>query len=230
MLEKNWKKTLSKNIDKVAGKHIADCIMDKVNKTNNSDDPEETIEWINQVISSMKTQLTTDQISDVFYGCSCRYPMGKLLQARQVFLKNECIDDVLSELQNQFESSLRDGMLFEPEVVNWILQNGMGVAGNRKGNQIFVTKVPKSGNLRKYITEEQPQAQRNLYCHCSRISDALAMGITVSEDYCLCGAGFYRFIWETILQQKVDVKIVETICSGGNVCSFRIQLPESISV
>jgi len=44
--------------------------------------------------------------------------------------------------------------------------------------------------------------QRQYYCHCPRIRDVLKGGETIPVLYCYCGAGFYKGIWEEILQKQ----------------------------
>jgi predicted hydrocarbon binding protein len=41
--------------------------------------------------------------------------------------------------------------------------------------------------------------------------------------YCQCGAGFYRGIWETILERPVRVEVLESVLSGGDVCRVAVQ-------
>jgi predicted hydrocarbon binding protein len=49
----------------------------------------------------------------------------------------------------------------------------------------------------------------------------------VSTTYCYCGAGFYKGIWEEILQRPVEVEVLESVLSGGEVCKIIIYLPEN---
>ena len=50
------------------------------------------------------------------------------------------------------------------------------------------------------------------------------------EEYCYCGAGFYKGIWETILGEQVRVEVLESVMMGGDVCKIAIHLPESITI
>jgi len=49
-------------------------------------------------------------------------------------------------------------------------------------------------------------------------------------EYCYCGAGFYKGIWETILREPVRVEVLESVMHGGDVCKIAIHLPESITI
>ena len=74
------------------------------------------------------------------------------------------------------------------------------------------------------MKEEDPDKQREYYCHCPRIREMLRTGETLSAAYCYCGAGFYKKIWEEILQQPVKVEVLESLLKGDSVCKFAIHL------
>jgi len=50
--------------------------------------------------------------------------------------------------------------------------------------------------------------------------------LMISTTYCYCGAGFYKGIWEEILQRPVEVEVLESVLSGGEVCKIVIHLPD----
>jgi hypothetical protein len=52
----------------------------------------------------------------------------------------------------------------------------------------------------------------------------IRQGDTISPTYCYCGAGFYRGIWEEILQRPVEIEVLETVLKGDAVCRFAIRL------
>ncbi|NOQ23304.1 MAG: hypothetical protein GQ565_11745 [Candidatus Aegiribacteria sp.] len=222
-----WIDKLAESIQKVADEKIEELVMQDIRDIE-PQDIHETVSLINEILDRMNQHLSPDQIADVLYGCSCRYPYEKLLRVREAYALNQSIDDSITVLQEQSENSLREGMLFPSEIVDRILQMNWGVAGRREGNRIFVTKIPRSGNLRKYMTEQDPVKKRELYCHCSILDKAVEENLSIPVSYCLCGAGFYRYIWETILEKTVQVEVLETVCSGGNKCSFSIILPDSV--
>ncbi len=55
--------------------------------------------------------------------------------------------------------------------------------------------------------------------------DALRLREPLSRTYCYCGAGFYKGIWEEILQVPVEVEVLESVLAGGEVCRIAISLP-----
>ena len=161
----------------------------------------------------------------ILAGCACQYPMDALQEMRKAYQETGDISLVHDMLQGQFESFLRDTLHLDDGLVAAIVERGWGSAGVRRGSTVIATKIPKSGNLLEYIRETDPARKRALYCHCPRIRDALLSSVAISATYCYCGAGFYKGIWEEILQQPVKVELLETVLQGDEVCKFAVCLP-----
>jgi predicted hydrocarbon binding protein len=50
------------------------------------------------------------------------------------------------------------------------------------------------------------------------------------QTYCYCGAGFYQGIWEKVLDEPVQVEVLESVMTGGDVCQIAVELPQSVSL
>ena len=46
----------------------------------------------------------------------------------------------------------------------------------------------------------------------------------VSDEVCNCSLGWQKQTFETVLEKKVDVRIIESIIRGGKKCSFEIKI------
>jgi hypothetical protein len=158
--------------------------------------------------------------------CSCPYPRSKLQDLRELYERTGDLDEVIKRLQQQLEDSLRRGMLFEDEIWEKIEELGWGVAGHREGNRIIITKIPKSGNIREYFSTSDPRRRRELYCHCPRVRQAAALGMELPIEYCICGAGYYAQIWDSIIGGNVKVRVLESVAAGGDKCTFEVEIPE----
>jgi len=120
---------------------------------------------------------------------------------------------------------LREVLELEEELVETIVEKGWGLAGRRKGKTITATKIPKSGYLREYFNETDPEKKRKLYCHCPRVRDEVGSEPILPIEYCYCGAGFYKGIWEEILGEQVEVEMLESVMKGDEVCTIAVHLP-----
>jgi predicted hydrocarbon binding protein len=113
-------------------------------------------------------------------------------------------------------------------MITEIINRGWGLAGIIDGDSVIATKIPKSGFLVAYFNETDPQKKRQYYCHCPRVREVIQHGETLPKIYCYCGAGYYKGIWEEILQKPVQVEVIESVLEGGEVCKISIHLPQGV--
>ncbi len=222
----SWQKKLYGSLRAYCGRDVADRIMNGYTSITSENETDEIITWTAETIRKIEEECSPEMLHGIMIACSCPYPRTKLQKLRRLYVETEDIDKVIKALQQQLEDSLRKGMLIEDEIVSKLVEWGWGVAGKRDGNLITITKIPKSSNLRQYMNETDPQIKRELYCHCPRVRQAVRLGIELPLSYCLCGAGYYLQIWETILEKKVRVEVLESVCSGGDKCTITVHLPQ----
>jgi predicted hydrocarbon binding protein len=144
---------------------------------------------------------------------------------RKAYEETRDIDLVHTMLQEQFEASLKNSLNLDEELIEEIVGRGWGLAGVKKNNTILATKIPKSGNLVSYMKETDPEKKRQYYCHCARVRDIIKSSETISPTYCYCGAGYYKGIWEEILQEPIEVEVLESVLNGDELCKIAIYLP-----
>jgi predicted hydrocarbon binding protein len=176
-------------------------------------------------MNDVDTLLDEDIRIQVLTGCACRYPTEDLLSIRERFLETRDMDEVIAMLQERFVMFLREEIRLPDAMVEIVVANRWGLAGEREGNTIIATKIPKSGNLQAYLEESDSEKKRALYCHCPRIRDIVNRPEPISATYCYCGGGFYKSLWEDILQESVEVELLRSVLQGDDVCSFAIHLP-----
>lgn len=186
-----------------------------------------TPDWAAVLVGLLRERMSEEHLTRALQAGSCRRPAPLIEEARRAWTESGNLDRVLDVLRDQMIRALRDGMLFEEDLVGRVVGEGWGLAGRRDGSRILVTKIPRSGNLRAYLEETDRERSRGLYCHCPWVASAREAGVETPEEHCLCGAGFYRHLWEGILGTRVEVEILGTICSGADACSFAIHLPGS---
>jgi predicted hydrocarbon binding protein len=174
--------------------------------------------------------VTEEERKAIMTGCACQYPTSALQDIRAAYEESAGDIDLAHRLlQERFEAFLVESLALEDELVEEIVGRGWGLAGILQGDTIIATKIPKSGYLVEYMEETDPGRRRELYCHCPRIRDVLqtshpASSGALGETYCYCGAGFYKGIWEEILQAPVDVEVLESVLKGDDVCKIAIRV------
>lgn len=185
----------------------------------------EVIAWTRQAIGLLEDCLPDSQVGDILTSCACHYPKEALRPLRELYKQNGDISEIHAILQAEFRQFLKGSLSLNEEEIESVLSRGWGLAGMLEGNTVTATKIPKSGYLKAYLNEQDPLRRREMYCHCPRVREAVRLKAGLPIAYCYCGAGFYKDIWETILDQPVAVKVRSSVLHGDESCTIEITLP-----
>lgn len=223
--ERAWLAKFSNCLDETVGEEVRKKVMEGSKTLSSQSSRRDVIAWSKQAMERLDSLVDEGQRRTIMTGCACQYPKSDLQEIRKRYEATGDIGLAHQMLQEQFESFLRSGLKLSDEMVKEIVSKGWGSAGVQKGDTIIATKIPKSGYLVEYMEETDPEKKRQLYCHCPRIRNVLETSETISPTYCYCGAGFYKGIWEEILQKPVEVEVLESVLKGDDVCKIAVYLP-----
>jgi len=208
--EKYWLNKFSKCLDEIAGEDIRKEILAGSENFTDQTGINEKFKWSREAIEKLDSNVDEEKRIDIMAGCACQYPKEELQEIKEKCEETKDLDLAHQMLQEKFENFLKNNLKLNEEYFNFI-------------------KIPKSGYLIEYMKESDPDKKKAHYCHCPRIRDALKTpGARISPTYCYCGAGFYKGIWEEILQKPVKVEVLESVLNGGNVCKIAIHLPPDL--
>lgn len=89
------------------------------------------------------------------------------------------------------------------------------------------TEVRREGNTVyfQYGSSEQNSHGLRLldgYCMCPLVESGPSI---LSPTYCQCSAGYVKELFDRMTGQSVQVKVLESLRTGGKLCRFRIELP-----
>jgi len=223
-----WLDKFCNCLDEAAGEKVRTQVM--VGSEGFSEDTSrgEVIAWTQEAMGRLESLLDDSQCRAVMTGCACQYPKSDLQDVREAYEASGDVDLAHRMLQEKFEEFLINVLNLSDEHFEAVVSRGWGLAGIKEGDTITATKIPKSGFLVRYLDECDPQKKREYYCHCPRVRDAVGHGETLPLIYCYCGAGFYKGIWEEILQEPVEVEVLDSVLQGGEVCTIAVHLPPSV--
>lgn len=222
--ERLWRGKFVRCLDELVGPELRGEIARGWDEPIAPPEPGEVIAWTQAAMQRLESLVDEPTRQEVMARCACLYPPEDLQDIRRAYQQSGDIDLAQRMLRERFEAFLRNTLNLDDGLIQDIIGRGWGPAGVRQGELIIATKIPKSGNLVKYIEESDPQVKRQLYCHCPRIRQAISAGAQVPAVYCYCGAGFYRGIWEEITQRPVQVDVLESVLQGDEVCRVAIRL------
>ncbi len=194
------------------------------------------VEWTVAAMEIVADEAGASALDNILTRCACSYPEVSLEEVRELFRQTADLPLVHRRLQEQFLREIRPYKQLDNRHMQCIIDEGMGMAGTLTmteeadpgGFLIRATKIPKE--FRRWFDEPDRLKRRQLYCHCPRIRDAVipnGESSRLSMQYCLCGAGFYRHLWEFVLERPVSVSVTEAVLTGGDHC--RIEIVGSVS-
>ncbi|MBD3399320.1 MAG: hypothetical protein GF399_03205 [Candidatus Coatesbacteria bacterium] len=111
-----------------------------------------------------------------------------------------------------------DGVLAAMREANAVEGRKLYPAFERRGATVAVTKPPRDPAA--YEQAATPLEKRRAACFCPL---AAAGAETLPEEYCYCGAGWSKIIWEFILERSVEVEVSGSLMAGDEACSFIIR-------
>jgi len=89
----------------------------------------------------------------------------------------------------------------------------------RDGNIIYETKAPADAEA--FASARTPYEKQVAGCYCPLARAAVT---AVPQPYCYCGGGWYKGIWEFILERPVRIEVAASIMQGDEACVFRVYL------
>jgi predicted hydrocarbon binding protein len=89
-----------------------------------------------------------------------------------------------------------------------------------EGNVVVEVKAPADAEA--FAKAQTPDEKRVAYCHCPL---ARAAKRPLPRPYCCCGGGWYRGIWEFIIEKPVRAELIKSVMSGDEHCAFAVHLP-----
>lgn len=222
--EKAWQTKLQRALHEHTCAHPGTGWIEGGDVLSSTSDRGQVIAWTRDLLEKMEARLACDVCRDVLTSCACQYPREQLQDVRQCYQQSGSYQLAHQMLQSRFEEFLRRTLHLSDQASEEIIRLGWGLAGILQGKTIIATKIPKSGNLAAYFREIEPTTKRELYCHCPRVRETIALGETLPALYCYCGAGFYQGIWEEILQAPVKVEVLHSVLAGDDTCTIAVYL------
>lgn len=196
----NHLEKLAKNVEKLAGKRVREEVMTGSEHLSADSSPVETTAWFRGALERLEAAVDPETARQIMSQCSCVFPREKLKKYQAQYAQSKNIEDIIVKMKD------------DPYMPNF----------EKQGDVLYVTKVPREAD--KYEKAVTLEEKRLYYCHCPWISFGTEK---ISATYCYCGSGWFKQIWEGILETPVRVEILETLVGGDEVCKFAIYLPRS---
>ncbi len=200
----SWNDLLAENLERVLGAEARKEVMAGSDQVSAETSMDKRAQWIKSAMDRLDQLAGKEQRYDIVSSCAHIFPRERIDKLRAIYQQSQDVDKVL-------QTMCEDTFWFEEPI--------------RKGNVIHATKNPfDSEAFKKAKTEAE---KRRAYCHCNMIKNHLdEMNVT----FCHCGAGWYRQLWEGILEKPVRIELMKSLVKGDDVCQVAIHLPQAEQV
>jgi hypothetical protein len=204
-----WLKRLSENIHRLSGEAVRKKVMKDSEQLGANSKTDEMAAWF-QVAMTRLDALVEDDVRQRIMMESCPdVPPKTRIQTLGAKYKALGNLDALIQFMHQ-DTSWRGVSWYEYPV--------------RKGNVVYVKKVAYNPQGCQAATSRGEK--RLNYCHCAIARALMRSGKQISPTFCYCGAGWYKRLWEGILEKPIEkIEMLQSVCQGDEVCEFAIHLP-----
>ncbi len=204
LIQHEWDRLLGEGVENALGAAARRQVMEGIEQITPDSTLDVYTEWIRGAMQRLDS-LTDDPGTkyQVLSCCAHVFPNERIAHLRSLYEQRRDIDDVLREMYT-------DPAWYEDPV--------------RRANVLYMRKVPFDPE--GYEKGSTPAERRKAYCHCAFVRPYLdQMPSRMSPTFCWCGSGWYRRLWEGILDQPVRIQQVETLLQGSDECRLTVVLP-----
>jgi hypothetical protein len=139
--------------------------------------------------------------------CPHTYPRSRVQKLKEQYKKLGNIDKLLEIMRN--DRSYKGASYYD--------------CPTRKGNIIYMTKVPYDPQAHK--NAKTKQEKQLAYCHCPWGKAAITDNVKVTPLFCYCSASWDKQLLEGILGKEVKAELVECLLRGDECCTHAYHLP-----
>ena len=204
LVKHEWDRLLAEGVEQNLGAVARQQVMEGIEQIAPGSPLETYTEWICSAMDRLDS--LTDDPQEKYRVLSCCahvFPAERIQHLRAIYERRREIDDVLHEMY-------KDPDWYEDPI--------------RRGNVLHMRKVPYDPE--GYREGATPVERRRAYCHCAFVRPYLdQVPSKMSPTFCWCGSGWYRRLWEGILEQPIQIDHVETLLKGHDQCTLTITLP-----
>lgn len=186
------------------------------------------------IVGRMEAELPYKTCREVLTWNYHKVPAAAFKDAKERFEKAATIDEYLQgehkELVKELEACMKEGRVWyeqqiTPEVLEFVKANQEICTGIRKGDKIYVTKIPYAPP--QFLAETDPVMKRYYACHCPLVRMSLREGKSrIPSTFCYCSAGFEKVKFEAVFGELVEVELLESPLKGNMRCRFAIKIPK----
>ncbi len=227
--------TMADRLANIEGEVVRSRVMDGVTVPAEGSQPEAYPAVTARFVEALKAEVGPDKAKRVLSWNVHGIPAAAFALDKKRFLELGSIDEWLSDYHRRKVEILRrhaeDGTLwFEQKitmaVVDFVEERPEILGGVRKGDTIYITKIPYDPD--RYLRATDKLERRRLACHCPLASASITeKGAGVPPLWCACSAGYVKFLFDVVFEKETEAVVLDSVLSGGELCRFAVRIPSA---
>ena len=219
-------------VQRIIGEEKAKIIREEIDLPKLGTPIKEMPIYTKNMLEVFDKYLSPDQIKKSLSDNHHQIPKEAFVSEKVLYEAALSLDDYLKDLHlrkvKELEEHLKENRVWfeqeiNDEVINFVKSNQEILSAVRKGNQLFITKIPY--DTKAYLSADNDEDKKYYLCHCPFIRSIFNEGeLKVSPTWCNCSGGFTKFPFEVIFDQELDITCIETPLKGDDLCRFVISL------
>jgi len=224
--------SIAARLESIAGKAVRDEVFQGIAMPPLGSPPEAYPATTRLLMERLEQHLPPEQAHQVLAGNHHGIPVESFLKHKEWFEELQSIDGFLKKVHDEavaeLERYLQEGRIWyeqemTPEVVEYVRSNQEILSAVRKGDRLYLTKIPYAG--KEYLLEQDPVMKRYYACHCPLARQAILMNdVDVPPDWCYCSGGFQKLMFDVVFEEETEVELLESALAGDMRCRFAIKI------
>jgi hypothetical protein len=203
-----WIEKFAESIDRFADETVRKEVMEASGKLGSGSSSSQKAEWIRKAMEKLEASVDKETIKKIMIAtCPHTYPRRRVQKLKERYKELGNIDKLLEIMRN--DRSYKGASYYDYPT--------------RKGNTIYMTKVPFNPQAHKKAKTKQEK--QLTYCHCPWVKAAITSKEKVTPFFCYCSASWNKQLLEGILEKNVIAKLVECLLRGDDCCTHAFPLP-----
>ncbi len=221
-----------KRLERKKGSEMAKTILGNFEPPYLGVPPTRLPDYVNQLMTILEANLNEEDTEDVLAGNNHGLSEESMIEEKIEYEKSANFETYLKERHDRKVKELTEHyeqnkvwyeQIITPEVIDFVSSNQEVLSAVIKEDKLCITKIPY--DTLAYLNATNNTDKKYYGCHCPFAREAIKEGRTdINPRFCYCSAGFAKFPFEQILDQKLKIKVLDSILMGSDICRFEIDL------
>ncbi|MBU1145726.1 MAG: hypothetical protein KJ971_07760 [Firmicutes bacterium] len=222
-----------KRLERLSGKELMEKIMEGLPIPKLGTHPKRIPFFTQEFVKRLEKDFSQEQVEQILTGNNHDVSKEAILPEKieyenapslEVYLKERHLRKVKELQAHCDERKVWFEQDITQEVVDFVAKDQELLSAILKDNKLYMTKIPY--DTVSYLNANSSEEKRYFACHCPFARESIKQKeVHISKNWCYCSAGFEKFPFEVILDQKLKIKCLKSALDPKDtVCRFEVSL------